>query len=182
MQWSDLETRQPRLAAVAHQRLIAPGVLLVVSIRRDGTPRLSPVEPLLLDGGLRLSMMHGSLKAADLLRDPRLLVHGIVTSRDGAAGELKVRGQAVAEHDADLHRRYADAVHQQLGWRPVAGYFHLFSVDIEQVTYLRYVHGDQWLTDWPPGREFVRREQTATSVGDPEPVCALLKPESGGDS
>jgi hypothetical protein len=56
MRWSDLETRQPRLARRASERLVDPGVVLVVSIRSDGTPRLSPVEPFLLRGGLWLSI------------------------------------------------------------------------------------------------------------------------------
>ena len=59
MRWQDLCDRQPRLAELARQRLIAPGVLLVVTVRRDGTPRLSPVEPWLMDGELWLSMMFG---------------------------------------------------------------------------------------------------------------------------
>ena len=81
---------QPRLAALARERLIDPGVLLVATIRRDGTPRLSPVEPLVLDGDLWLSMMWQSTKARDLLRDPRILVHSVITSRDGAEGEVKL--------------------------------------------------------------------------------------------
>lgn len=44
-------------------------------------------------------MLWGSRKAADLLRDPHLLVHSIVTSRDGSAGEYKVRGRAVGEEN-----------------------------------------------------------------------------------
>src|SRR6478752_5948497 len=94
MRWEDLHEGQPRLAAIAAERLVAPGVLLVVTIRADGTPRLSPVEPFVLDGDLWLSMLLGSLKAADLLRDPRVLVHSIVTGPDGGEGEMKVRGTA----------------------------------------------------------------------------------------
>ena len=71
MRWSELEHRQPRLAAKARERLVEPGVLLVVSLRRDGTPRLSPVEPYVMDGRLLLSMLWGSHKARDLERDPR---------------------------------------------------------------------------------------------------------------
>lgn len=130
-------------------------MLLVVSIRRDGTPRLSPVEPLLLDRPAAAVDDARLAGARDLLRDPRLLVHGVVTSRDGADGEVKLRGRAVAEDDHGLQRRYADTVTEQLGWTPGPGRFHLCSVDIAQVTYLRYVDGDQWLTDWPPGRESV---------------------------
>jgi len=98
VRWSDLERQQPRCAAAGRKRLIEPGVVLVGTIRRDGTPRISPVEPLLWGGELWLSMLHGSLKAADLIRDPRVLVHGIVTSRDGDAGEYKVRGRAIMEN------------------------------------------------------------------------------------
>jgi len=118
MRWSDIEHAQPRLAGLARERLIGPGVVLVATIRRDGTPRLSPVEPYVLDGDLWLSMMWQSAKAQDLLRDPRILVHGAIASRDGAAGELKIRGTARSEHDQPIQRRYADAVAADLGWNP----------------------------------------------------------------
>src|SRR6478752_10654441 len=108
MRWSDVVDQQPRLGAIAHERLIIPGVLLVVTIRADGTPRLSPVEPFVLDGDLWLSMMLGSLKAADLVRDPRVLVHSIVTSRDGEEGEVKLRGTARQHLGEAAQRRYAD--------------------------------------------------------------------------
>ena len=57
MHWRELRDRQPRLAARAEERLVGPGVLLVITLRRDGTPRLSPVEPYLLEGRLLLSML-----------------------------------------------------------------------------------------------------------------------------
>jgi len=176
MHWSDLEHSQPRLARLGHERLIAPGVLLVVTIRRDGTPRLSPVEPLLLDGDLWLSMMWQSTKARDLLRDPRVLVHSVITGPEGAEGEFKVRGTARAQADHDVQRRYADAVAASLDWAPEPGRFHLFAIDIAEVTYIRYDHasGDQHTAMWPPGREFIRRGTSATSVGDPEPVSDLI--------
>jgi hypothetical protein len=176
MRWSDLDERQPRLAATARQRLVEPGVLLVVTLRADGTPRLSPVEPFVLDGRLLLSMMWGSLKAKDLLRDPRVLVHSIVTNREGGEGELKVRGEGLAVDDPGLQEQYAAAVGDALGWQPVVGRFHLFDVDLHQVTFIRYDHetGDQHVVIWPPAKEFVRRGTSATSVGPPEPVTDLL--------
>lgn len=177
MHWSEMTESQPRLAALARERLIDPGVLLVATIRRDGTPRLSPVEPFVLDGDLWLSMMWQSTKARDLLRDPRILVHSVITNRDGAEGEVKLRGTARDEPDLAVQRRYAAAVAASLGWDPVVGRFHLFGVDIELVTYIAYDpdgSGDQHVAMWPPGREFVRRATSATSVGEPEPVSGLL--------
>jgi Pyridoxamine 5'-phosphate oxidase len=176
MHWSEMERAQPRLAALARKRLIEPGVVLVATIRRDGSPRLSPVEPYLLDGDLWLSMMWQSAKTRDLLRDPRVLVHSLITSPDGAEGELKVRGTARKENGPVLQRRYADAVAANLGWNPEPGRFHLFAVGIRQVTFISYdpPTGDQHVAMWPPGREFVRRATSATSVGDPEPVSGLV--------
>jgi hypothetical protein len=176
MRWSEIEEREPGLAAQARQRLVEPGVLLVVTLRRDGTPRLSPVEPYVLDGRLLLSMMWGSQKAKDLVRDDRVLVHSIVTGRDGGEGELKVRGCAVEEGDPRFQARYAEAVAEALGWRPEVGRFHLFEVDIEHVAFVRYDHetGDQYVVTWPPGEEFVRRGTGATTVGEPETVRELL--------
>jgi len=176
MHWSDLERAQPRLAARGRDRLIGPGVLLVATIRRDGTPRLSPVEPLVLDGDLWLSMLWQSTKARDLLRDPRILVHSVVSNRDGGDGEFKVRGAARAEHDAGVQRRYAETVTASLGWSPTPGRFHLFAVDIAQVTFMHYddATGDQFTAMWPPGREFARRGDSATSLGEPEPFTDLI--------
>jgi hypothetical protein len=176
MNWDDLTNAQPRLAEHARRRLLSPGVLLIGTVRRDGTPRISPVEPFVLDGRLLLSMLWQSRKAADLLRDPRILVHSIVTSRDGGDGEVKLRGTAPPVEDRTVQQRYAEAVGETLGWHPVVGRFHLFEVDVEHVVTFRYddATGDQYVASWPPGREFVRRGTSATSLGEPQEHHELL--------
>ena len=176
MRWDDLQAQQPRLGAVAHDRLLGPGVVLVATIRRDGTPRLSPVEPFVFDGDLWLSMLLSSLKAADLHRDPRVLVHSVVTGPNGEDGEIKLRGTAVAVDDQDTQQRYADAVSAALPWSPEVGQFHLFRLEVDEIAYLRYDNesGDQYLVRWPAGTETVRRGTSATTVGDPEPHRDLL--------
>jgi hypothetical protein len=165
------------LAELGDARLISPGVLLVGTVRRDGTARISPVEPLVMDGELWLSMMWGSAKATDVMRDPRVLVHNIVTDRDGADGEFKVRGVARTVEDAAVQRQFADEAEARLGWRPVPGRFHLFAVDLETITVIRYDtgSGDQYVASWPPAREYVRRATSPTSVGNPEPVTGILR-------
>jgi hypothetical protein len=182
MRWADFEVAAPRLAAVGGERLLAPGVVLVGTIRRDGSPRISPVEPFVLDGELWLSMLWRSRKAADLARDSRVLVHSIVTNRDGEDGEYKVRGRCRAEEDRGVQERYADAVSAVLGWRPDLGRVHLFSVDVDSVSYLRYddATGDQFTVLWPQGREYVRRGTGGTSLGPPEAAdLGLLRHRRG---
>jgi hypothetical protein len=144
-------------------------------MRSDGTPRLSAVEPLLLQGDLWLSMLWESRKAADLARDDRILVHSIVTSREGGDGEIKLRGRAIASTDPGQRERYCEAV-STLGWRPEEPHFHLFRIDIDDVTFIRYRGaGDQLVTRWPAREEFVRRATSPTSVGEPEAMSDLLQ-------
>jgi hypothetical protein len=129
------------------------------------------------DGELWLSMMLGSRKAADLHRDPRVLVHSVVTSPSGEEGEAKLRGTARPRDDEPTQQAYADAVSAALPWSPEVGRFHLFALDVEQATYLRYdnASGDQHLAIWPPAKEVVRRGTSATTVGDEEPVRDILR-------
>lgn len=175
MRWSAIAAGAPALGAVVFDGLIRPGVLLAGTVRRDGSPRISGVEPLVMDGDLWLSMMRTSAKAGDLARDPRIVLHSIVTGPE-PAGEVKVRGTVRAEGDRDVRRRYAAAVAAGLGWRPVPGEFTLFAIDVEDVTYIGYDAdtGGQHVVRWPTGREYVRPSVTPTSFGPPRPTRRLL--------
>ena len=175
MKWSEIGDQEPKLGAIATDRLIGPRVLLVGTTRRDGSARISGVEPLVMDGDLWLSMMRTSAKAADLARDRRIVLHSIVTGPEPAA-EVKVRGTVRAEGDQGVQRRYAAAVAAEIGWCPVAGEFTLFVVDVEDVTYIGHDAdtGGQHVVRWPAGREYVRPSVTPTSLGPPRPVRRLL--------
>src|SRR5215211_3944457 len=103
MRWTDLEREAPRLAARARELVVAPGVCLVATVRRDASPRLSPVEPLLLDGDLWLSMMWNSRKAIDLVADDRI---SGTQRRDRPRGQRR-RGQGSRPRGADRGRAAA---------------------------------------------------------------------------
>jgi len=168
VRWEDLETTSARLAEIGRERLERPGVVLVGTIRSDGSPRISPVEPFFWRGELWLPLMWQSMKAKDLARDPRVLVHSIVTDREGKEGEFKVRGTVEAENDRPVREQFASAVGEALGWQPQEPLFHLYRVSVEDVTFIRYEDGDQRVVRWPDRRHFVRRETLPTSVGEPE--------------
>ena len=116
MRWSEFAAREQVLAAVAHDQLVKPGVVLAGTTRRDGSARISGVEPLIMDGELWLSMMPSSVKARDLYRDPRILLHSIVASPSPQA-EIMMRGAVQAETGDEAQRRYAAVVGPHLGWR-----------------------------------------------------------------
>jgi hypothetical protein len=175
--WKEFAEQLPVLAQIGIRRLTGPGVVLVATIRRDGSPRVSPVEPLLWDGDLWLSMALGSRKAADLRRDARILVHSIVTSRDGEDGEYKLRGVAVEDSRAATQARYAREVAARRGWQPEPGKFHLFRVELTDITFIRWDDetNDQYVTMWktndpsvtilPTGSEFARRLEPRVLCG-----------------
>lgn len=177
MRWQESAAQQPVLAEIGARKLTGPGVVLVATIRRDGSPRVSPVEPLLWDGNLWLSIGLGSRKVTDLRRDTRILVHSTVTNRNGEQDEYKLRGTAVEESRAAAQARYAREVAARLGWRPEPGKFHLFRVDLTDITFIRWDDktNDQYITHWPAGTEFVRRGTSATSQGPPEPHAEFLR-------
>jgi hypothetical protein len=146
--WDEFAERAPELAERGRARFEATGLSLVGSIRSDGTPRISPVEPLVLDGRLYLGMMWQSLKARDLIRDPRVLVHSCISNKDGSDGEFKLRGKVADVTDPAERIRYADAVEEQTQWRPPEPY-HLFVVGIENAAYVFFKDEVMHMKRWP---------------------------------
>jgi hypothetical protein len=145
--WADVEAAAPEVAAPARELIERWRYLLAGTIRRDGTPRISPVEAHLVEGHLMLVMMAGSLKAADLLRDPRIVLNAPITDPDDPGAELKLRGRAVVVEDAELRRATADTIERASGWRP-PDRWHFFAVDLDGVAHIVWDKGEQRMTHW----------------------------------
>ena len=94
MNWSQFKQSAPDLASLAEERFQRHGLVLIGTLRRNGWPRISPVEPLVVEGVLYLGMTYRSHKALDLLSDPRITVQTIVSNKDGTEGEVKLYGRA----------------------------------------------------------------------------------------
>lgn len=141
MRWDEFANACPELAELGEARFRADEVCLVGSLRKDGSPRISPVEPEFAAGRLMLGMMWQSKKALDLFRDPRCTVHSIVTNRHGTEGDFKLFGRAIDIQDPALRQAACDAVYARIGWAPDGDEWHLFSVDIESAAYI--VSGDE---------------------------------------
>ena len=157
MKWAEFAAASPKLAALGEERMEKHGLILLGSLRRDGSPRITPVEPLLVDGELELGMMWQSKKALDLLRDPRCQVHTVVTDRNGTEGEFKLWGRA---RDLDLaaRTRYGVALEKKIGWRPKEP-FHAFAIDTESAAYRRFSpDGKIYALVWKAGGETVESE------------------------
>ena len=79
MTWAEFKAVAPELAAMGEAKFEETGLVLVGTLRKNGWPRISPVEPLIVEGRLYLGMMWRSRKALDLLRDPRCSIHSTVS-------------------------------------------------------------------------------------------------------
>src|SRR5438093_1621695 len=106
MRWQAFGASCPELAKLGEERLLGPGVALLGTLRADGSPRISPCEVFIVDGDLMFGMMWRSMKALDLLRDPRIVVHSVVTSREGREGDLKLSGRVVDVPEPERREAY----------------------------------------------------------------------------
>ena len=136
MTWEEFQRSDPELAALGRERFDSTGLILLGTLRKNGWPRISPVEVLITDGQLYLGMMWRSRKALDLLRDPRCTVHSTVSDRAGTEGEFKVYGHAVDVQDLEARKRYGDALYEKIQVRPDESEYHLFAVDIQSAAFV----------------------------------------------
>ena len=155
MRWSEFEAGAPDMAALARERLEDRHLCLVGTLRTDGWPRISPVEPYIVQGELMLGMMPGSRKALDLLRDPRVVVHSVVTDWEGSEGDVKLYGHAAEVMDEDRRLELFQAVANAHRWAEAhdpdpRGGSHVFAVDIASAAFVRF-GPDTWeIWRWDP--------------------------------
>ena len=109
------------------------------------------MEPLVFEDELALGMMWRSMKALDLQRDARCVVHSTISDKNGHEGEFKVYGRAVAVEAQGNRDGYCTALLEAIGWAPAGGQWHLWYVDISQVAWWSVVEGGGHEMDvWRP--------------------------------
>jgi hypothetical protein len=168
MNWDAFKRHATELAEAAERLFDRTGVLLVGTIRKDGSPRISPVEPIITEGNLYLGMMWRSLKALDLLRDPRCTVHNVISDRMAAEGEFKLHGRASEVRDLEERGRFRDALYRKIGWKPEEPNYHLFSVDVSSAGYFTADGDVRVVKIWREGEEVREMRQTEEDVNPTE--------------
>jgi hypothetical protein len=159
MRWDEFATAAPELAGLGEQRLRDRELSLVGTLRRNGWPRISPVEPDFVDGDLMLGMMWRSPKALDLLRDPRLVVHSVVSRREGDEGDFKLYGRAVPVDEPDRRARYRATIKARIDWEPDEPNYHLFAIDVDSAGFVTFAEGNRFGMAWDPDRGLRRWDQ-----------------------
>jgi hypothetical protein len=151
--WSDFVDDAPRIAETFVRRHTATGNLcMLATLRSDGYPRISPMEPRIFENRLLIGGMPGTTKFRDLARDPRFCLHTATVDPHVGDGDAKLWGVVKNEQDRDLHQRFADELFETVGLDLRGREFDPFYVaDLTGASSVGYADGQLTITVWKPG-------------------------------
>jgi hypothetical protein len=135
--WKTLELVVPELASLVRGRFDAHGLGLLATLRRDGSPRISGLEPLFALDELWLGMMPRSLKALDLVRDGRFSLHSATTDKQVTNGDARISGTTLRIDDEATFARFREAFAAATGYPPPEGPFELFRADVHELSMVK---------------------------------------------
>lgn len=125
MSWQALETANPTLAAFGQERINGK-VCYLATVRKDGSPRVHPVTPMVGSGKLFVFMEPTSPKGHDLRRGSHYALHCSVSDNSGGGGEFIITGRG---HFTDDPAQRALAT-QHASYQPADRYI-LFELTVE---------------------------------------------------
>lgn len=147
--FAELADHAPSLTTSITDRFVAARIGLLGTVRADGSPRVSPIEVAVFEGGLYVGMMPHSYKRRDVARDPRVCLLTPVADHTDVGGEGKLFG--VLEQIADPERAEHILRHHAAGGEfdpeAIAG-SPMFEMLINGASWQRLV-GEAWTsTSW----------------------------------
>ena len=151
--WTDFAAAAPHIAEVFTRRHTACGNLCMLgTLRPDGFPRVSPMEPRFFDGDLWLLGMPATAKFADLRADPRATLHTATVDTHVGDGDAKVWGTVQDVRDEQLHERFAEALYAESGFDLRGQRFAYFPrFDVVGASAVEIVDGHLDITVWREG-------------------------------
>jgi len=151
--WHVFAEQAPRIAEIFVRRLAATGNLcLLATLRSDGYPRISPMEPRIFEGRLVLIGMPNTTKFRDLGRDPRFCLHTATVDTYVSDGDAKLWGNAVNVPDTGLHERFTNDLFDETGFDLRGQQFDPFYVAHLTSASAIELDGNQLvITIWKPG-------------------------------
>ena len=152
--WMEFNDSAPELAQLAKERFDSTELVMLGTLRKDGWPRVTPIEFTIFEGDFVIGGMWQSKKMLDLLRDDRCAIHSTTSDKNGQQGDAKLYGRAVPMAEARLEP-YWQHIFALIGWRP-DGPAHVFTIDIESAAYVKF-DGDGTMRrlTWPGPQEWV---------------------------
>jgi Pyridoxamine 5'-phosphate oxidase len=133
LSWRVFEDAAPHLAEVGRERFERLGLALLGTLRHDGSPRISPIEPHIAADHLLFGVMR-SAKRHDLEHDARCTLHSLVTDPNGSDGEFTIHGRAILVVDPALRD-----LPEVAWWRAFpADAATVYSLDVESAAFVRW--------------------------------------------
>jgi hypothetical protein len=158
--WNDFAAAAPELSTLVQARIQDTGLAMLATLRADGSPRISGIEPTIFDGEIWLGMMDRSLKARDLQRDPRLSLHNATVDKELTRGDVKISGRGVEITDDETKRAFLKTFIETNGYGPPEDSpLQLFTVDITEVASVQPGGDHLVIQSWSPERGLRRVER-----------------------
>jgi hypothetical protein len=152
--WSQFTEEAPQIAAVFTRRHKATGNLCMLgTLRSDGFPRISPVEPMIFENMLVIVGMPNTTKFNDLARDPRFCLHTATVDTRVGDGDAKLFGTVTDLPDRDVHARFAQNLFEESSLDIRGQEFdHFFVADLTSASTVIVVDDHLDITIWKPGQ------------------------------
>lgn len=152
--WKEFSEAAPQIAGIFARRHAATGHLcLLATLRSDGAPRISPIEPRIFEGQLWLVGMPNTTKFRDLARDPRFCLHTATVDAYATEGDAKLWGVVDDVQDKALHQRFATMLYEETGMDLRGQEFgHFYAADITSAAAVQIVDNHLDVTIWKPGQ------------------------------
>ena len=152
--WTEFTSAAPTIAAIFTRRHAATGRLcLLATVRPDGAPRISPMEPALFEDQLWLVGMPRTAKFRDLARDPRFELHTATADPHVSDGDAKVWGTVTDVPDPALHQRFAAHLFDTTGFDLRGRTFeHFYRAQLRGASAVEVRSGHLDVTVWRAGQ------------------------------
>ena len=150
--WTEFSAQAPRIATIFTRRHHASGNLcMLATLRSDGFPRISPMEPRIFEEQLWLPGMPATTKFLDLARDPRFCLHTATVDTEVTDGDAKLWGLARIVPYGAVHRRFAETLFSETGLDLREERFDLLGAEVTGASAVEVRDGHLDITIWNPG-------------------------------
>ncbi len=108
--WAEFAAAEPEMAELGLRQLQKFGLAYLGTTRKDSSPRVNPVCPVIADGRLFVATSANSPKRLDLVRDGRYVLHMLPGKQEE---EFWIRGVARRVTDHATRTRVVEAAAQR---------------------------------------------------------------------
>ncbi len=104
--WAEFRDAAPEIAALGLKQFEKFHIAYLATVRKDGSPRVHPISPIITEGRLYVATAPTSPKRLDQVRDGRYVIHALPGKDDA---EFLIRGRAQRVTDDETRAAVTEA-------------------------------------------------------------------------